>query len=88
MHAVVVRSTVHDFEKATGSLREKVIPRLEDAPGFVSGQWIRLDERTGASMVTFETAEAAEGAAEGVGKDPPEGVTIDSIEVGEVVARA
>jgi hypothetical protein len=90
MHAVVVRSTLHDFEQASKFLREEGIPRLSQAPGFVSGQWVRLDESTGTSMLTFESEEAAQAAAEMLRTNPPGGsaITINSIEVGEVVERA
>ena len=90
MHAVVVRSTLHDFEQATKVLREEGIPRLSQAPGFVAGEWVRLDETTGTSMLTFESEDAARGAAEMLRANPPGGsaITIDSIEVGEVVERA
>jgi hypothetical protein len=90
MHAVVARSTLHDFEQAKKALREQGIPRLSQAPGFVSAQWVRLDENTGTSMLTFESEEAARAAAEMIRTNPPGGsaITIDSIEVGEVVERA
>ncbi len=90
MHAVVVRSTLHDFEQATKVLREEGVPRLSQAPGFVAAQWVRLDETTGTSMLTFESEEAARAAAEMLRTNPPGGsaITIDSIEIGEVVERA
>jgi hypothetical protein len=89
MHAVVVRSTLHDFERATTFLREEGIPRISAAPGFVSAQWVRLDESTGTSMLTFESEEAAQAAAEMLRTNPPGGdaITINSVEIGEVVER-
>jgi hypothetical protein len=89
MHAVVARSTLHDFERGTTFLREQAIPRIRQAPGFVAAQWVRLDESTGTSMLTFETEEAARAAAEQIRANPPGGdaITIDSIEIGEVVER-
>jgi len=89
MHAVVARSTLLDFERATTFLREQAIPRMKQRPGFVGAQWVRLDEKTGASMLTFETEEAARGAAEFIKSNPPGGdaIQIESIEVGEVVER-
>ncbi len=89
MHAVVVRSTLHDVEQALKILREEGIPRLSQAPGFVAGQWVRLDETTGTSMLTFESEEAARAAAEMLRANPPgsNAITIDSIEIGEVVER-
>ena len=90
MHAIVVRSTLHDVERASTFLREEGIPRLSQAPGFVAGQWVRLDDTTGTSMLTFESEDAARAAAEQLRTNPPAGsaVTINSIEVGEVVERA
>jgi hypothetical protein len=89
MHAVVARSTIHEYEQATSFLREQAIPRIKQAPGFVSAQWVRLDETTGTSMLTFETEEAARAAAEQIRANPPGGdaITINSIEIGEVVER-
>ena len=89
MHTVVVRSTIHDYEKATTFLREQGIPRMRQAPGFVAAQWVRLGENAGTSMLTFETEEAARAAAEQLRANPPGGdaITIDTIEVGEVVER-
>jgi hypothetical protein len=90
MHAVVVRSTLHDFDEATKVLREEGIPRVSQAPGFVAAQWVKLDESTGTSMLTFESEEAAQRAAEMLKANPPGGsaITINSIEIGEVVERA
>jgi hypothetical protein len=89
MHAVVARSTIHEYEQATSFLREQAIPRIRQAPGFISAQWVRLDESTGTSMLTFETEEAARAAAEQIRANPPGGdaITINSIEIGEVVER-
>jgi hypothetical protein len=90
MHAVVVRSTLHDFEQARKFLREEGITRLSQAPGFVAAQWVRLDETSGTSMLTFESEEAARAAADMLRTNPPGGsaITINSVEIGEVVERA
>ena len=90
MHAVVARSTLHDFEQARKFLREQGIPRISQAPGFVTAHWVRLDENTGTSMLVFESEDAAKAAAEQLKANPPGGsaITIDSIEIGEVVERA
>jgi hypothetical protein len=90
MHAVVVRSTLHDFERAKKILKEEGVPRISQAPGFVAAQWVRLDERTGTSMLTFESENAARAAAEMLKTNPPGGdaITINTVEIGEVVERA
>lgn len=90
MHAVVGKVTIHDFERGRTLLREQAIPRIRQLPGFVAAQFVRLDENTGSSMVTFETEEAARAAAEQIRANPPGGdaITLESVEIGEVVERA
>jgi hypothetical protein len=90
MHAVVVRSTIHDVEQGRTFLREQAIPRVRQAPGFVSAHWVRLSENSGTSMLIFESEEAAQAAAEQLRTNPPPpgAVTINSAEIGEVIERA
>ena len=89
MHAVVVRSTVHDVEQGRKFLQEQAIPRLSQAPGFVGAQWVRLEGGTGTGMLTFESQEQAQAAVEQLRTNPPpeSTVTINTVEVGEVVER-
>ena len=89
MHAVVIRSKIHDREEATNFLKEQAIPRFKQAPGFVGGQWVRLEGGSGTGMVTFESEEAAQAAMELLRNNPPPetAVTIDTVELGEVVER-
>ena len=91
MHAVLVRVTVTDPESATQNLRENIVPRVSQAPGFVAGYWVRLEEgNEGNSMVVFESEDAARAAAEQLRATVEEnpGVTLDKVMVGEVVANA
>jgi hypothetical protein len=88
MYAVVGRSTIGDFDQARKFLREEGIPRLSQMPGFVSGHWVRLGENTGASMVIFETEEAARTAKERFEANPPPTVTPMKLEIGEVQEHA
>ena len=90
MHAVVTKATIHDLGRAREFLNEQGIPRLKQAPGFVSGNWVSLDESSGTSMLIFESEEAAQAAADGLRTNPSAGdaVTIDSIETGAVVGHA
>jgi hypothetical protein len=89
MHAVVVRSTVHDVEQGRKFLKEQAIPRLSQAPGFVGAQWVRLEGGGGAGMMTFESEEATQAAVEQLKANPPpeSAVTINTVEVGEVIER-
>jgi hypothetical protein len=87
MHAVVVKVTVDDLEGAVRALREEVVPRASQAPGFVTGHWTRKGN-TGLSMAIFESEEAANSASERVRENVLAGVTLDDVEVREVIAHA
>ena len=87
MHAVVVDVTVTDREAGLAELRENVVPRVSQAPGFVAGYWLNTGEDKGHAIVVFESQEAASTVAAGV--DSVTGVvTIDNVAVHEVVASA
>ena len=91
MHAVVVKVSINDFDRARQFLTERVVPGASQAPGFVAGYWTRSDDGTnGLSMVVFESEDAAKGAEQmieaAMGQD--EGVSLGSVEVREVVANA
>jgi len=90
MYGVVTQATIHDFEQAKKILNEQGIPRLSQAPGFVSGHWVLVDENRGRGMLIFESEEAAQAGAEMVRANAPGGpaITVDSIDVGEVVGHA
>jgi len=87
MHAVVVKVTVNDGEASEQELRERVVPGVSQAPGFVAGYWTRKDN-TGLSMVIFESEEAANGMSERIASIVPETVTLESVEVRRVAAHA
>jgi hypothetical protein len=88
MHAVVVDVSISDFDQARRELDESVVPGVSRAPGFVSGVWVALERNKGRSIVVFESEEAANTAAGQVSAMARAGVTVDSVSVGEVVARA
>jgi heme-degrading monooxygenase HmoA len=87
MHAVVVNVTINDEEGSATVLREQVAPRVSQAPGFVAGYWTRKGN-SGLSMTVWESEDAASTASEMVKSVAPEGVTVDSVEVREVVVSA
>jgi hypothetical protein len=87
MHAVVVRVTIDDPEAAERGLREQTVPRVSQAPGFVTGHWTRKGN-TGLSMIIFESEDAANGVSERIRANAPEGVTVDDVDVREVAAHA
>ena len=87
MHAVVVNVTIAEPEASEVALREQVVPRVSQAPGFVAGYWTRKGSG-GLSMSVWESEDAANSASEMVRSAAPEGVTVDNVEVREVVASA
>jgi hypothetical protein len=87
MHAVVVKVKINDLEAADSHLREHVVPRISQAPGFVAGYWTRKDS-TGLSMVIFDSEDAATRASEQVPSMIPDAVTLEDVDVREVAAHA
>jgi hypothetical protein len=91
MHAVVVRVTIGDFEVARKGLREEIVPRAAESPGFVAGYWTRSDDgKQGLSMIVFDSEDNARAAAERIrtGNVVAETVTLENVEVREVVEHA
>ena len=80
-----------DMEAALKNLQQNVIPRIREA-GARAGYW--LDSAGGSrrvSMLVFDSEDAARAQANSlkVGETPPgapEGLTIRSVEVSEVIA--
>lgn len=90
MHAVVGTVTIHDFERGLSVLREQLVPRVKQAPGLVSAYWLRSRDNRGMSVIVFETEEAAQALARRIESEgpPTDAVTLDRVEVREVVAQA
>ena len=90
MHAVVIRVTVNDMAAVLEALPERVVPLVFQNPGFISGYWT-VKDMTGLCFVTFESEEAAQFAHDKIadaGKYLPPVVTLDTVEVREVVQAA
>lgn len=89
MHAVVVKVTIEDFETARKNLRAQVVPAVSQAPGFVSGYWTRSEDgNNGIGMIVFDSEESARTASEMIAAGAREGVTLDGVEIREVVEHA
>jgi hypothetical protein len=87
MHAVVVNLTIIDPEAAEKALHEQLVPRVSQAPGFVTGYWTTKDD-TALSMFIFETQEDARRMSEQAAAGVPDGIVLEGIDVHEVVAHA
>jgi hypothetical protein len=88
MHAVVVNLTINEPEADLRALRDRVVPLVSQAPGFVTGYWTRRGS-AGLSMIVFDSEHTASAAAERLRSTMPDAVaTLDNIDVREVVAHA
>ena len=75
------------IETGRQELETNVIPRLKQAPGFVSAVFLSPPSgREGLSVIVFETKEQAETAMQM--RQFPEGITLISDEIREVAASA
>jgi hypothetical protein len=91
MHAVQVKVTIKDPERALSELQERIVPMVKQAPGFVAGYWLAPEGDHAESLVIFESEEAANGMVEAVRGMPGQDeapVTFESIEARGITANA
>jgi hypothetical protein len=89
MHAVLVSVTINNPGEALENLRDNIVPRVSQAPGFVAGYWYGDGQSKGASTIIFDSEENAQGFVQMVREQPGTGAaTIDSVETQPVVANA
>lgn len=87
MHALVFDVTIKDRTQGEQFLKERIVPGVQQLPGFVAGYWVNRGGDQGVSLVLFDSEEAARSAMESGPRPPEEAVRIDSVELGEVVAH-
>ena len=90
MHAALVRVSIPGgaTDARLKNLREQVVPMVSSAPGFVAGYWLDVVDDKGFAFVLYDDEASAKAAAPPPGTDMGEGVTIDSVEIREVLAKA
>jgi len=94
MYALVVRVTIHSADRVQGTLKSQVVPQVSSAPGFKTGYWTWSTgggELNGLSMIVFDSEENARAAGDrirAIADSAPDDVTLDGVEVREVVASA
>ena len=95
MYAVVIRVTIHNVDRTREVLNSQVVPQVSGAPGFKTGYWTWStdggEESNGLSMIIFDSEENARAAGErvsAIAAGAPDDVTLDGVEVREVVASA
>jgi hypothetical protein len=90
MHAVVGQVSVQPGreDEAQEFLNANILPRVKQAPGVIAGYWLAPQDGRGFAITLYESEEAARGAAEMAEKSPrPDYVTLDSVDVREVIAQ-
>ena len=65
-----------------------LVPRVSEAPGFVAGYWVGLSQDNGTSIAVSESETEAQAIVDHMADGPPMAVTVDSVEVDEVIAHA
>jgi hypothetical protein len=92
MHALVVRVTIHNADRTRDVLNNQVVPQVSGAPGFKTGYWTwATGGEDGLSMIIFDSEENARTVGDrirAIAADAPDDVTLDGVEVREVVASA
>ena len=94
MHGVIVQVKIDQNreDEARKVLQDVVVPSAKALTGFVSGNWLReLQGDRGISVLLFESAEAAQAAAEQIrSQGPPPGVpvTMETVDAYEVLLQA
>ncbi len=94
MHAVVteVKVAAGREDEATKLLHDVVVPRARQFEGFVAGRWLRaLRGERGVAVIFLASEQAPRAAFERARSEgPPPGgpVTMQSIDVFEVIAEA
>ena len=94
MYAVVIRVTIHNVDRTREVLNGQVVPQVSGAPGFKAGYWTWSTGgggTDGLSMIVFDSEENARAAGDrvsAIAADAPDDVTLDGVEVREVVASA
>jgi hypothetical protein len=96
MHALVVRAAIHNADRTREVLTSQVLPQASGAPGFKAGYWTwptGEGELNVLAMIIFDSEENARAAGDRVSAnfsqlENRDDVTLDGVEVREVVASA
>jgi hypothetical protein len=93
MHALVTHVTISDADRTREMLNSQVVPGVSSAPGFQAGYWTWSTgdgELNGLAMMIFDSAESARAAGDRVraAAESSDDVTLDGVEIREVVASA
>ncbi len=79
----------NQFETARKVLETEILPRVRQIPGVVAGYWLEPVDGKGMAIVVCESKEVAEMAVPNgqPGESPAPGVTVESVEIREVIGQ-
>jgi len=87
--ARVVKTSIDlsQYDNARQTLEAQILPTIRKDPGVVAGYWLEPVDGKGLTIVFFKSKEAAESPAMNVqpGDSPAPGVTVESVEIREVI---
>jgi hypothetical protein len=91
VHARVAHSAVDpdQYETARKVLETEILPRVRQIPGVVGGYWLEPVDGKGLSIIVCESKEVAEMPVPNAqpGDSPAPGVTVERIEIREVIGQ-
>lgn len=89
MYAVVGSVTINDFERGLPVLRDQIVRSVKQAPGLINAYWLRSQDNRAMSVIVFESEGAAQALAREIQPEgaPTDAVTLNSVEVRQVVAH-
>jgi hypothetical protein len=90
MFAVVVRERgeQHQLDASGAHLVANVLPRVQQAPGFISGLWMTDKAGGTLNVLVFDSQDAARGALERTRTAPrPASLRLETVEIYEVLAN-
>jgi hypothetical protein len=91
MHAVTVKVSIVDPDRAVRELHDQVVPMVSQIPGFVAGYWLEPEDGKGAALVVFESEDHAQAMLDGIrarGAEPDAPVTFDEVRRRGIIAHA
>ncbi|HEU5420238.1 MAG TPA: hypothetical protein VFV41_21290 [Streptosporangiaceae bacterium] len=85
---VTVRIEQGREEEARQGLMERVLPEVKGTPGIIGGYWMAPEGAVGHSVILWDTREHAEAVVAQLqkGSHPTPPVTVEQVEVHEVIA--
>ena len=66
----------------------QLVPQVSSSPGFLAAYWVALDQGKGTSIAVFDSEANARKMVPPPGGTGSDAVTIERVELGEVIASA